>query len=78
MNELLTIRPMPIRKIKNNAIRRTVMIIMFIPLILLTTVINAAWIPFRLLIAICQSVIVLSQSMAEFWDNPEQKGERRG
>ena len=70
MDDLL-IRPMPIRKIKNNYLRRAVMIIAFIPLILFSTLVNALWMPFRFMISILRSLITLTQSMIEFWNEPE-------
>ena len=69
----LMFRPFPIRKIKNKLLRRVVMILMFLPLWGLCFILNASWVPFLLLINTIRSFIVLSESMREFWNDPDPK-----
>ena len=71
MKDLL-VRPFPIRKIKNNNLRRFVMIIALPFLWSFAFIVNICWIPFHCLIMIFKCSFVLGGSMVEFWDSPEQ------
>jgi hypothetical protein len=70
MNDLL-VRPFPIRKIKNNVLRRVTMIVTLPLLWSFAVIVNICWMPFWCLIMIFKCSFVLGGSLVEFWNNPE-------
>ena len=72
MNDLL-LRPMPIRKIKNNILRRVAMMFLFPVFWIFAVVINAFWSPFLFLSVVVRLSCTLALSMIEFWNKPEQE-----
>ena len=72
MNNLL-VRPFPIRKIKNNTLRRVTMIVTLPLLWGFATIVNICWMPFLCLIMILKCGFVLTGSLVEFWNEPEKE-----
>lgn len=60
-----------VRRIQNNFIRRALMIILFVPVILLTAIYNAIRYCAHFGLSVVRSVIVLGESVKEFWKQPE-------
>lgn len=73
MNEINMQWNIGIRQIKNNFIRRTLMIVLFVPVICLTATYNAFRYCAHFALSVVKSVAILAGSVKEFWKSPETK-----
>lgn len=68
--EEILFRPIPVSQIKNNFIRRVLIVVLFVPIVLVAWAIHAVRAVIWFLVGFVKMPIGLAKSGAEYWNMP--------